>query len=520
LHLHVTRRPSAHSIVLLAIVMLAGLVRLNRSGDLSLWLDEGLTVGESRFPWDGVVGLLGPYDEHPPLYFALTKLMSILVPEVYAGRLVSVIAGTLTVPVVYALGRRLLDRKAGLVAAVIVAFAPLLVWYSQEARMYASTAFFVSLAYLAFFAAIHTGMRRWALVYALSLWLAMEFDYSALFALLPHGLLIAIALYRDKRRGALVLLGALAAFVAYVPWMLHLPGTLPGPTDRASFLGFGWEKVFTVIVSTTGLDAGSYAPTQTGFSTAWSEHPILHRPLLLLVAAVGVIGTVVLARRSVMAAITAVGLTVGTVAFAAIASILLTPSFTDRTVLYATVGWALLCAATVGPVLSYLTTAERPADVSREPSADRRAPRGWIRYGALAAGIAVVMQFAAGLVTLHAIETYGDKQHWRELVQDVAQVARPESPVLGYPRNVMDTFIDLYAPGAVVGQPFYLDGGHPVTAQILTTAGDPKTVWYAFLDFTDYIARSRELEGLGYRLVSKRIYFWALTLEEYALLGR
>ena len=513
-------------------MLLAALVRLNRSGDLSLWLDEGLTVGYTRLPWDVILGLHGPYDQHPPLYFALVKLVSLSVPEVYAGRLISVIAGTLSVPVVYALARRLLDRRAGVVAATVVAFAPLLVWFSQEGRMYAVTGLFVALAYLAFFALVQTGSKRWALIYGASLWIAMQLDYSALFALLPHGVLIPMAIVRDRRRGMLVLAAAVASAVAYLPWLVMLPGTLPGITDRASYLGFSMDKAFSAIVSVVGLDATTYAPSPTGFASVWNLATISHRPLLLLVAAIGVGGTVLLARRSGMAAVAAAGLVAGTIVAAALFSVLLTPSFADRTVSYATFGWALLVAAAAGPVLTRLVPGRRPPSVERAGASGSdsgvfstespRAPTGrrWTGVAAVCAAMLLAVPFAAGLVTLRATQATGDKQHWRDLVHDVAMLAGPASPVITYPRDAMGIFVDLYAPGAVVGRPFYLDGGHPVTAQTLAAAGNPGIVWYGYDAFQGYDRRSAELVGLGYRLLTRRIYFQALVLEAYALPGQ
>ena len=46
------------------------------------------------------------------------------------------LAGTLLIPLLYALGRDLWDRRTGLVAALLGTVAPFLIWYSQEARMY------------------------------------------------------------------------------------------------------------------------------------------------------------------------------------------------------------------------------------------------------------------------------------------------------------------------------------------------------------------------------------------------
>ena len=63
-----------------------------------------------------------------------------------AVRLPSIIAGTLVIPALYLLGHELYDRRTGLVAAAFGAASPLLIWYAQEARMYAFVTLFGLLA--------------------------------------------------------------------------------------------------------------------------------------------------------------------------------------------------------------------------------------------------------------------------------------------------------------------------------------------------------------------------------------
>ncbi|HLG69266.1 MAG TPA: glycosyltransferase family 39 protein, partial [Chloroflexota bacterium] len=60
----------------------------------------------------------------------------------YAVRFLSLMAGMLVVPLLFALGRRLFNTEAGLLAAVCGAVSPLLVHYSQETRMYAQVTLF------------------------------------------------------------------------------------------------------------------------------------------------------------------------------------------------------------------------------------------------------------------------------------------------------------------------------------------------------------------------------------------
>jgi uncharacterized membrane protein len=140
------------AVVLLAVVGLTALafgVRVWELGTKSLWLDEGLSVLFAGRPLRGLFETLIYEDLHPPLHYLLLHFwMAIAGKSEFAVRFLSVVAGTLAVPLTYRLGRELfwrgdhgLDGIRALLtgggAAALVAVAPFLVLYSQEARMYA-----------------------------------------------------------------------------------------------------------------------------------------------------------------------------------------------------------------------------------------------------------------------------------------------------------------------------------------------------------------------------------------------
>jgi 4-amino-4-deoxy-L-arabinose transferase-like glycosyltransferase len=80
-----------------------------------------------------------------------------------AVRLPSLLAATALIPLVYAAGRDIYDRRAGLVAAALMTVAPFGVWYAQEARMYALYMLFALLAVWLQIRILRGGTRRdWA----------------------------------------------------------------------------------------------------------------------------------------------------------------------------------------------------------------------------------------------------------------------------------------------------------------------------------------------------------------------
>ena len=74
----------------------------------------------------------------------------------------------------------LVSRRAGLVAAALVAVNPFLVWYSQEARSYALLSLLTAATVLAFGFALR-GDRRWLAGWAALSTLAIATHYFAVF---------------------------------------------------------------------------------------------------------------------------------------------------------------------------------------------------------------------------------------------------------------------------------------------------------------------------------------------------
>lgn len=121
--------------LLLAGVMLIGLVlRTVSIGSDSLWTDEALTLVLAQWPvWDMITK---PTDPTPFFYYALHKWF---IPEnasVVGIRSISLVAGMLALPAIYAIGRLIFSREGALLATALLAVSAPLIDYSQEARAY------------------------------------------------------------------------------------------------------------------------------------------------------------------------------------------------------------------------------------------------------------------------------------------------------------------------------------------------------------------------------------------------
>jgi len=122
--------------VLPAITVLGGVLRFHEIGSKGLWLDEAFSVWLGWQPVEEILDWVVRIDQHPPLYYLVLHFWIAMGDSAAAVRGLSALCGTLTIPVVYLLGRRLSDDTLGLLAALILTVSPFHVRFAQEARMY------------------------------------------------------------------------------------------------------------------------------------------------------------------------------------------------------------------------------------------------------------------------------------------------------------------------------------------------------------------------------------------------
>lgn len=184
--------------IILFLSLILRLIGLNQS----LWLDEAISANVAKdyrvleIPKD-----FSKSDFHPPLYYMMLNIWTdIAGSSEISLRLPSVIFSMVTIYVVYLIG--------GVGAAALVGFNPLLVYYSQEARMYSMVTMLLILA-------IYFWQKRkyfWVNVF---FGLSFLTFYGSVF--LPAGL--SIYLFLKKRYGEIVKIniGLVAAILINLP---------------------------------------------------------------------------------------------------------------------------------------------------------------------------------------------------------------------------------------------------------------------------------------------------------------
>ena len=117
------------------------LISLNQS----LWLDEATTALVAKMSLPDMFSKFLPWDFHPPFYYLIMKLWTdIFGCSEISLRFPSILFGLGTIYFTYLVGKKLFNKKTGLVASALLATSGLAVYYSQEARMYALAALLVS----------------------------------------------------------------------------------------------------------------------------------------------------------------------------------------------------------------------------------------------------------------------------------------------------------------------------------------------------------------------------------------
>ena len=274
------------------VALLALVLRLPTLASRSLWLDETYSAWFSSLPLAELWTSVPLYETHPPMYYTLLKAWTGLFGTTEIGlRSLSVCASVVSVMLLAASARWLklcgTAQRAGLLAALFLAFNAGSIDYAQQARPYAlqtvaaTIAVLSSLVLLRSFAQGAPGAgarspgRLWPWAASLgiaagcTLWLHNTGFFVALG--LWSGLLLATLLFtRGKWREAIVLSVAagVLALLVWSPflsmflrqnaalagmhfWLSFRPGHLPGAWILP--LGGAWAAMLGVPLAVLGL---------------------------------------------------------------------------------------------------------------------------------------------------------------------------------------------------------------------------------------------------------------------------
>lgn len=185
------------------------------------WESEGPIRDRIRNLLAGILRQNGPL-----YYFLLRGWIALTGVSEYAARYFSLLLGVVCVPLLFALGTRLLGPRAGIVAAALFALSPYQVWYSQEVKMYTLVPALALVALYGLLRAVEQGGKWWAVqVLATSLLLYTHIWGALLIPLEGLWLALLWPRWRPRWRGALATMALLT--LPYLPLALwQIPSAL------------------------------------------------------------------------------------------------------------------------------------------------------------------------------------------------------------------------------------------------------------------------------------------------------
>lgn len=220
---------------LAALTLVSLAARLPGMG-ISLWLDEGLSVGIASHPAAEIPGVL-VQDGSPPLYYLLLHgWMALFGSSVEAVRALSLLFASVAVPVAFWAGGKLFGRRAGWIAAALAATSSYLTLYAGEARMYSLVVVLTMVCVTALARALAFGHRRSLPVFVVSLTLLLYTHNWSLYLAVAFALAAVVAKRLGSDLGWREIVFAFGgAAVLYSPW-------LPTLAAQAVRTGAPWSQ--------------------------------------------------------------------------------------------------------------------------------------------------------------------------------------------------------------------------------------------------------------------------------------
>ncbi len=247
------RRSQGVRWLLVAVLLLAFGLQASGLEFQSLWRDEVDAIRfASRPPTELLETFVTPGQNGPLYYLLLSPWLAAAGRGQFALRFFSTLFGVLAVALTARLGRRLYPAQpsTGLLAALLAATSPYLVWYGQEGKMYTLVVVLALLSMDRYLAALQRGgWHRW-LAYVVTTSLLFYVHFVAILIIPAQALaflLLGSQVRRARWKGWLLSLGALV--LPYLPLLAWQGPLLLAPGDTGYAFVPLHEMVLSVLTS-------------------------------------------------------------------------------------------------------------------------------------------------------------------------------------------------------------------------------------------------------------------------------
>lgn len=210
--------------------LLGSLVRWSFIAKASVWHDEGFSIMLARRS-AAQIWVASARDVHPPGYYELLHFwMKLFGTSELAIRSLSSLAGILTIPLGYIIVRKIAGTRAAILASFVLALAPFLIRYSQEARMYGVLGLFLLIALYTITEIMQEPKNIWPyVVYTLAITAGMYTHYFAALAIVAFWfyLIQLTPISQWKFRKSIWLswrwwVANITALVLFIPWLPNM----------------------------------------------------------------------------------------------------------------------------------------------------------------------------------------------------------------------------------------------------------------------------------------------------------
>lgn len=201
------------------IIVIAILLRLIVGIYHQFWFDEAFSFFIAKQSLPNLIQAIAS-DTTPPLFFLILHAFQSIGKSEFILRLPSLIFGTLSFPLIFLIGKKFHSKKLGLIAAAILAFSPLHIYYSQETRMYSQAIFLNLISFHFFMILFKSDFKKGKIGFALSLLLGLYTHYYFLISWLTFNFLSFIYFKLNRQTLISWIKFQLAILAIYLPWIL------------------------------------------------------------------------------------------------------------------------------------------------------------------------------------------------------------------------------------------------------------------------------------------------------------
>jgi 4-amino-4-deoxy-L-arabinose transferase-like glycosyltransferase len=269
-----TRNPLPAGKLVLALVVLALLLRIPNLNQ-SVWFDEACMSHQRVGTFEQLIATLF-VDIHPPLFLSFMHFWGRLFGDgEVVMRLPALAAGLGSIPLIFAIGRRLLSERIGLLAALLASLSTVHIWYSIEARLYAPILFLALLSVWLFHRRLDGAPKREWLAFFFTLVAMVGVHYYLATFLVVFTLLglLASKLGASRRTGVGITLTSSAVLLAILGFVAIKLSLAEFETSQGYMAGFTPAEAYRLLFQwgwTGNASAGGLAPGGGSSVAPWS----------------------------------------------------------------------------------------------------------------------------------------------------------------------------------------------------------------------------------------------------------